>query len=267
MTNRGCAVGLLSLLAAMALFFFGTAILLTGAAGLLGYADFGSTQQQVRMVVAGLVGVGAAVGIGAWISRLGTREEDERRALAPADAAPRQDPVLARWTVGPDEWRACAASERRHAGRNAAFAAASAVAAVMIPFGLFGAWEIGIAVAAVLAALVAALLPRNARLDHAEDQAAGRGEVVVRRHSVQINGAGRLLEDGRWWIAGTRFLPDASPAMLEIVMRRTSHTRQGPRTIDDVVRVPVARGSEDQARRIAGDLHRSLPAGEDPDDG
>ena len=262
MTDRGCALALLSLVAAMALFFFGAAILGMGVTGLLGWNDLGSTSQHVQMTAVGLVGVGGAAAIVAWLNRLGAREEDERRARMPVEAAPREDVELARWTMRPEEWRAFTAAEMRRARREAAVTAAAMFAIAMTFFGGFwGEWAIGLAVSAVCAALGASRHLTTARRAHAEG---GRGDVVIRRSSIEINGIAHLLEDGRWWLAGTRFLPGESPAVLELVTRRESHGRHGPRTMENVIRVPVARGSEDEARRLAGDLRRPLPPGENP---
>jgi membrane protein implicated in regulation of membrane protease activity len=206
------------------------------------------------------------------------QEEEEWRAALrarrlaaglPAEPPPGPPEVLARWTLGRAEWAAYASRELRLENRRALeTGAAFLVFATLVARFQGAGWLPALGIGAAAGALVAALLWWQARGVHRADAAASAGEVVLTRDTAVIDGREHVLNDGRAWLARVRYLEDESPPVLELTVRQW--TRRGPSrdevTVDDLVRVPVPRGREDEARRVAGQLRRLRSGDNETDD-
>lgn len=262
----GC-LPILRFLGGALLLFVGLGAVLFAAMGLY-YAE-GDRGTLAVIMAAGVLLIGTVVALVVRLERR-LRQEDEARAVVRGRSSPSrsvESPVLARWTYEPAEWAAFSARELRVRKRDVWI-----IAAGMLAFGVFflsfftDDWAIRIGGGAVLSALVTLLQLRGAHAQHAADRAVTRPEVIVRENEVEINGRRHLLEDDRWWLAGARFLADAESPVLEITSRTEKINRHGTtQVMDDVLRVPVPRGREDEARRIAERLRdRAIP---DEDDG
>lgn len=261
---RSDGLTILKVLLAFALFVFGAPL---AAAGAFALFDGGGTPgYDGRLLAIG----GVMVAVSVWLVRGVSREYEAEEAARPKQARPQADPdaeppVLARWTVDGSEWRAYSLRELRGATRDAAITFAGMLAlGTLVMRGFTGSWTWGFAAAAALAALGAGLTWLTARVRHREDRTAARGEIVVWPDGVEINGRGYFFGDGDRRLAGVRLLDTERPAVLEVVARRTVRTRNGIRTEEDVVRVPVPREREDEARALIPALGRALPPpGED----
>jgi hypothetical protein len=204
---------------------------------------------------------------------------DEARALAEKDpsAAPMQskplqvpamprDAVLGEWTLEPYEWLAFTNQEADRKLRGAfGNALIGAVGGAMATYVVVADRRYTIAGAALvaIAAVVGTFIA--ARRTRRRAPRAGAA-VVVRRNSVEIDGAVEVLRDGEWWLSGAKLRDDLPLPILELTTKRTRYERNGSRrTHEQVVRVPVPRGREADARRIADELRRGVADGGDDD--
>jgi predicted outer membrane lipoprotein len=252
-----CLMALVKVVAFAIGIFIGTPLFLVGLTGLLGYG-YDDPGGLWPLLLAGGAMMGGAVGMAVLTYRRFAREEKARHAEALADPARRQRPpepgpprVLAEWTVEGDEWRAYTARELKRGKEDALIAIGMSLAIGTPAFHVFtGDWLLGFILACAFAALLATIELRSARRLHADDRKAGRGEVTVWTDRVEINGNTFVFADAEWWLAKVRYLADRQPPVLEITTRTETHDRHGPRTEDDVVRVPVPRGREEEARAL-----------------
>lgn len=253
-------------LAAFALFVFGAPLAAAGAYALI---EGGTLAYDGRLLAVGGAMVAAAVLLVRSLSRAYEAEEAARpKPARPAVDPDAEPPVLARWTVDGAEWRAYSLRELRGATRDAAITFAGMLAlGTLVMRGFTGSWTWGFAAAAGLATLGAGLTWLTARVRHREERTAAKGEIVVWPDGVEINGRGYFFADGDRRLGGARLLDAERPAVLEIVARRTVRTRNGIRTEEDVVRVPVPREREDEARALIPALGRALPAPGEDDEG
>jgi hypothetical protein len=90
------------------------------------------------------------------------------------------------------------------------------------------------------------------------------GAVVVRRNAVEVDGVLRVLRDGEWWISSAKVRDDLPLSILQLTTKCTHRRRNGSReTQEQVVRVPIPRDREADARRIADELTRDEGNGDD----
>jgi len=180
------------------------------------------------------------------------------------------DAVLGEWTLEPYEWLAFHHQEAdARQRRSVVNALLGAVLGAMV-MGLFTGRSQAIVAGAVvlgLAAFVVTLISA-ARLRKREPRAGGA--VVVRHDAVEVDGVLRVLRDEEWWISRARVRDDLPFTIIEVTSKRTRHERNGSRrTQEQVVRVPIPRGREAEAQRIADELGRGVgpalePTREDP---
>ena len=121
-----------------------------------------------------------------------------------------------------------------------------------------GRWPYTVAAAAVMAAIVYVATRRSAAGLRDKGPRAG-GAVILRRHSVEIDGESFPLRDDKWYLAGARLREDLALPVVEITSRRRKFERNGSeRVMDGVVRVPVPRPHLDRARAIAEELKKGV---------
>jgi uncharacterized membrane protein YeaQ/YmgE (transglycosylase-associated protein family) len=260
-------------LACIALFVAGGGTVLYGFST-LGYGlPFASTAIPISIGVA-LVAVSIAV-TRATERQLHAEElralEEKGPSAAPVPAGPPRAPavprdaVLGEWTLEPYEWLAFASQEADRKQRGAfGNALIGAVGGAMATYVVVAdrRYTIAGAVLAAIAAVVGTLVA--ARRTRTRAPRAGAA-VVVRRNAVEIDGATEVLRDDEWWLSGAKLRDDLPLPILELTVKRTRHERGGSRrTVEQVVRVPVPRGREPDARRIADELRGGTV--DDPDD-
>ncbi|HEX6750775.1 MAG TPA: hypothetical protein VF092_26045 [Longimicrobium sp.] len=168
-------------------------------------------------------------------------------------------PVLAEWTLAPDEWRAYndhgARFMRSRAGYNTLVAA---TLAGLLPYLLQVPWKISIASGALLGLIACVWTLVDARRWQTRVPRSG-AHVVIRHGAVQVDGATRALNGDGSWLTAARLRDDLPVPELELV-RRTAWTVQGKTsTIDHRIHVPVARGREAEALQVAEALVRKVP--------
>ena len=176
------------------------------------------------------------------------------------------DAVLGEWTLEPYEWLAFyhqeADARQRSAFKNALLGAVLGAMAMGIFIGRaqpIVAGGVVLGVAAFVGTLISAARLRK------RDPLAG-GAVVVRRNVVEIDGVLQVLRDEEWWISRARVRDDLSFPIIEVTTKCTRHERNGSqRTLEQVVRVPIPRGREADARRIADELGSGIAHDEDDD--
>jgi len=165
--------------------------------------------------------------------------------------------VLAEWTLAPYEWRAYVQGEATERRLGAPCKAAiGAVAGAMIA-GIFSMESQSIAAGAVVVGLAvfAGTLISAARLGKREPSA--DGAVVVRGDAVEIDGVTTVLRGDDRRLSGAKLRDDLPLPVVELSVNETIHERgHRRRTVKRVVRVPVPRGREADARRIADELVR-----------
>jgi hypothetical protein len=258
----------LTVLASIALFVIGGGALVYAFATLAYDVPVGET---VAAFALGVVAIASSITLVIATERQLRREEAERARLAPPPATrPKRaaaDPnrVLAQWTLAPDEWRAFSQVEAREMRRdlvyNTLVGAVFGVVAVKI-FG--GRWMYAALAGALLGgAILAASVVSIARVRR---RLPAGGGVVIRGNRVEIDGVrSDLVEDGRH-LSGARLRKDLRLPVIEITTRKTRYGRNGSRrTMENVLRVPVPRGREDEAGRVAELLRRHVLVDEDDD--
>jgi hypothetical protein len=224
-------------------------------------------------MAAGAALVAASVTLALATERQMRRDEKERGAISPASPpsatkgrSPRRmlagppDRVLAQWTLSPDEWRAFNEQEASRKRRGAVQPTLlGAAAGAVVPWVVYGHWQYSVMGAPVAAAVVlAATLLSAARLRTRAPRAGGG--VVIRRGRVEIDGvATELSGDGRQ-LSAVRLRDDLPLPTLEIEVKRTadprSPARRGP---GDRLRIPIPRGREADAARVAELLRGAIP--------
>jgi hypothetical protein len=265
----------LAVLASLALFVAGAGTVLFGFMT-LGY-NLALSATVVPLTI-GTVLIAGAVTLAVATERQLRKVEEEQKALAPAEPAdrgkkaPRRDPaaitqpdrVLAEWTLAPDEWRAFTEGEAEERKRGATYnTIVGALFGAVAPWIFTGRWQYS-AIGAVLGAAVAlAATHVSARRLRGRMPSAGAG-VVIRRNAVEIDGRSKVLRDGTWWLSAAKLREDLSLPVLELSVKKTTYERSGSRrTMEQVVRVPIPRGRQAQAAKVAEQLRRGIPAEDD----
>ncbi len=168
-------------------------------------------------------------------------------------------PVLAEWTLAPDEWRAynehAARSIRAATGYNALVAA---TLGALLPYLLQVPWRISAASGALLGLIAGLWTLIDARRWQTRAPRSG-ARVVIRHGAVQVDGASRQLHGDGTWLTAARLRNDLPLPELELVRRTVSTVQGKTSTIDDCIYVPVARGREAEALRVAEALVRKVP--------
>ncbi len=263
--------------------FASLALFVAGAGAVLfGFMTLGynlALSATVIPLTIGTVLIAGAVTLAVATERQLRRDEEEQTALAPAEPAdrgkkaPRRDPaaitqpdrVLAEWTLAPFEWLAFNEARAEVRKRAAAYNAVLGAVLGAMMLGVFAErWRysvIGMLVGAAVAFIGTHVSARRLR---ARMPGAGAG-VVIRRNTVEIDGHSEVLRDGTWWLSAAKVREDLALPMLELSVKKTTWERGGRRrTLERVVRVPVPRGREAQAAKVAEQLRRGIP-GEDDD--
>jgi hypothetical protein len=196
---------------------------------------------------------------------------DEKRALAGQEAAAppaarkpkraplRSDAVLGEWTLAPDEWRAFVEQEADRRRRNAwEPALIGAAFGGVMPYIFTGTWRYSLVGVPLVGAIAFALALISAARMRKRVPRAG-GTVVVRGNAVEIDGESSLLRDDRWWLSGAKMVTDLPLPVMELTVSTVSYERNGSRRAQsDVLRVPVPRAREADARRICAELRRGV---------
>jgi hypothetical protein len=255
-------------LASIALFVAGGGTMVFAIMALASNEPVGSV---AIAVAAGAALLAASIALGVATERSLRAEEAHRLAALPgrladlpsetgvARAKPRAaaaaDELLGEWTLSADEWRAFHAQEADAKRRGAVEQGlVGAVIGAVMAWVFAGDWRYSLAGALLLGlAMLGGTLASAARLRRKTPSSGGA--VVVRRNAVVIDGATEALRDDAWRLASAKLREDLLLPVLEVSLRRTRYERGGAsRTHEDVVRVPVARGREADARRIAREL-------------
>ncbi|HEX6750774.1 MAG TPA: hypothetical protein VF092_26040 [Longimicrobium sp.] len=221
-------------------------------------------------ITAGAVLMAASIALTVAIER--QLRADEKRALAGQEAtapkvarkpkkhAPiRADALLGEWTLAPDEWRAFVEQEadrrRRGAWEPALLGAAFGG---VVPWIFTGSWRYSLIGAPLIAAIAFAVaLVLAARMRKRVPQAGGR--VIVRRNAVEIDGDVRQLGSDKGWLTGARMLTDLPLPVMELTVSSVRYERNGSRrAMAGVIRVPVSRAREADARRICDELRSGI---------
>ncbi|HEU4556529.1 MAG TPA: hypothetical protein VFS20_01725 [Longimicrobium sp.] len=266
-----------AVLASLALFVAGAGTVLFGFMTLGYHVALSAT---VISVTIGTVLIAGAVTLAVVTERQLRRDEEEQKALAPPEPAPRakkeprRDPaaltqpdrLLAEWTLEPFEWLAFSEARADVRKRAAAYNAVLGAVLGAMMLGVFAErWRysvIGMLVGAAVAFIGTHVSARRLRTRMPE---AGAG-VVIRRNTVEIDGQSEVLRDGTWWLSAAKLREDLALPVLELSVKKTTHERGGRRRMmERVVRVPIPRGREAQAAKVAEQLRRGIPDEDDDD--
>lgn len=246
--------------------------LVTLAAGLAGFVAMNEMWWAFGLLaVGGAVIMGGAVHeIRAWGKRLVADEHTAHEMLsavragqiAPsaAAAAPRRatDPVLARWTYAPDEWRAYADAEMRLALREAAMMAFTIVLLGTVLIGVLDReWEAAFILSLATSVFVAGGRLLMAWLAHRRHRSVAAGEVIVGPRAMLVNGRYETVHDGsRIRFSRAQVREGTRPALLVVEITVPGRYRRLP----DEYRVPIPAGREDEARAVAQALNQAYVA-------
>lgn len=257
----------------LALFGVGVAVVLAGFNGLAGGGM--ETGRAIGALAMGGVVMALGIGLAVGAERALRRDEAKRPAIAPAAAAPppkprpkrspvRRDEVLGQWTLAPDEWRAYREGEAREQRRDLLNnTVAGGMAGLFATWIFAGGWTY--APLGALGGAAAMLLGTLAAISSGRKRAAKNGAtVVIRGGAVEIDGATTELGGDGGWLSAVRLREDLPLHALEIEIRRgaadpRSRTR---RVTGEVIRIPVPRGREADAARIAERLRGAIPDGD-----
>lgn len=261
---------------------FSSLILFVAGGGtvIFGFSTLGYNLPLASTVIPLTVGtllIAGAMTVAVATERQLRQDEEEQKALAPAKPAERakkvrRDPaaltqpdrVLAEWTLEPFEWLAFNEARAEVRKRGAAYNAVLGAVIGAMMLGVFAErWPYS-AIGAGLGAAVAFIgTYLSARRLRARMPGEGAG-VVIRRNTVEIDGQSEVLRDGTWWLSAAKVREDLTLPMLELSVKKTTWERGGRRRMmERVVRVPIPRGREAQAAKVAEQLRRGIPDGDD----
>jgi membrane associated rhomboid family serine protease len=240
---------------------------------LFGFTSLGYGQtlaESVAIIAAGAGVIAGSVALALATERQMRRDEQVLSAAGPpiakgktakAPSTPpktRPDRVLAEWALKPDEWRAFNAQLSRARMANALQnTLVGALVGAALAWGMTGKWRfapIGLAIAALIALAGTFLTAQG--LKNRPARAGAR--VILRRHSVEVDGEKTVLCDDAHWLSAAHLREDLPFAVLELDVSRVDARGATPKPA--VVRVPVPRGSVADARGALADLRRGLPA-------
>lgn len=270
--HPGC-VGF-GLLAAMLLLFYGLGVMgvVMGVTGLItGRWPVGPS---IGALITGAAGLFMAISFTVGARRAKRRGWARETAPAGTSAAalrPRRVPVpadqlLAEWVLAPDEWRAFNDAEALEMRRSLRYNTFVGVVFGVVPMKIFGGSWLNAALAGLLlgAIVLAVNLVSIARVRKRVPEKGGG--VVIRGNFVDVDGVVTELVSGGWYLSSAKVRKDLPLPVIEICTRKTRHERNGSRrTHEDVLRVPVPRGREEEAAQIAQLLRRGVEVDEDDD--
>ncbi|HEU4556531.1 MAG TPA: hypothetical protein VFS20_01735 [Longimicrobium sp.] len=262
------------ILAAMLLLFYGLGVM--GVA--MGVIGLITGRWPVGPSVGALITGGAGLFMAISFT-IGARRAKRRgwvRETVPAGSSatarrPRRVPVpadqlLAEWTLAADEWRAFNECEALEMRRGLLYNTLVGVVLGGVPIKVFGgAWVYavmaGLLAGAMNLAISLALIARTRRRVPEKG-----GGVVIRGNSVDVDGVVTELVTSGWHLSSAKLRNDLPLPVIEICTRKTRYERNGSRrTYEDVLRVPVPRGREEEAAQITQLLRRGVEVDEDDD--
>jgi hypothetical protein len=220
-------------------------------------------------------GAGLFMGIGLTIGAVRVRRRggagetaplaSPARAVKPRRVRVPAEQLLAEWSLAPDEWRAFNEGEALEMRRDLLYNTLAAVAFGGVPIKIFGGAWVYAVLAGVLAggmtlAISLAMIARTRKRVPEKG-----GGVVVRGNFVDVDGVETELVTGDWYLSSAKVRKDLPLPVIEICTRKTRYERGSRRTFVDVLRVPVPRGREDEAARVAELLRRGVEVDEDDD--
>jgi hypothetical protein len=245
------------------LFAVGAATVLAGFNGL----SAGTMPRNAAWIALG-VGIGVMVlGVGvAWAAERALRREEKRNPPSASSAEDRPnrkrprpsgpaDQLLAKWTLSDEEWREYTKADAREKLRDVPQHAVMGLLAGGVGYWVItGGW--GLAAASALAVGATVLGANLVWLVMQRNRAPREGAIVIiRRGMVRIDREGTAIADdgnGPWAV---RMRDDLPFPVIEVTTTKTEDERlKRPPRAGRVLRVPVPRGHEAEARRVADQL-------------